>query len=223
MSIVPAKPSASVLLLRDHDGPPEVLLVRRNAKITFHGGAWVFPGGKVDPVDEGSEDLDELGIARRAAIREVFEETGVHVAPETLQVYSHWTTPDHMPKRFATWFFVAVVAADTVVRIDESEIVDFRWVSVEQALHQRASEEIELPAPAFVSLTKLREFGDAAAILSHLSGRPIDRFVPRIVKLDDGRCALYQEDAGYDALDLQASGARHRLMMETAGWFYIKD
>jgi len=209
--------------LRDHAGPPEVLLVRRNSKISFHGGAWVFPGGKVDPADETAGETDELAVARRAAIREVFEETGISVSAQELQVFSHWTTPDHMPKRFATWFFVTAVPETTAVRIDESEIVDYRWVSVEQALQQRARDEIELPAPAFVSLTKLTGFEHAGAIIAHLDKRPFDRFVPRIVKLDDGRCALYQEDAGYDAVDMNVAGTRHRLIMESSGWRYIKD
>ena len=29
----------------------EVLLARRSSKLAFHGGAWVFPGGRIDPDD----------------------------------------------------------------------------------------------------------------------------------------------------------------------------
>lgn len=221
MSIVPAKPSASVLLLRDHGGPPEILLVRRNAKITFHGGAWVFPGGKVDPQD--GDGHDELEIAKRAAVREVFEETGIGIGSSDLITFSHWTTPDHMPKRFATWFFVAVVDPDTPVKIDDSEIVDYRWVGVGEALAQRAREEIELPGPAFVSLTNICEFPSAAEILAHVAQKDYGRFAPRIVKLDDGRCALYSEDAGYDTVAMDVAGPRHRLLMRANEWVYIRE
>jgi 8-oxo-dGTP pyrophosphatase MutT (NUDIX family) len=37
--------SASLILLRESDHGPEVLLVRRNPEQRFMGGAWVFPGG----------------------------------------------------------------------------------------------------------------------------------------------------------------------------------
>ena len=216
MPIVPAKPSASVLLLRDHAGPPEVLLVRRNSNIAFHGGAWVFPGGKVDPEDASA-------VARHAAAREVHEETGVQIDHAVLRPFSHWTTPSHMPKRFATWFFVTVVAPETAVTIDDSEIVDYRWVSMTDALALRAREEIELPAPAFVTLTKLSPFAHARAIVEGIHGREIERFVPRVVKLDDGRCALYQDDAGYEAVDMDVAGPRHRLVMRKSVWEYIRD
>tara|TARA_R110000868_G_scaffold18294_1_gene80780 strand:- start:8 stop:682 length:675 start_codon:yes stop_codon:yes gene_type:complete len=224
MSIVPAKPSASVLLLRDHAGPPEVLLVRRNSNITFHGGAWVFPGGKVDAADAVAAGTDdELLVARHAAAREVHEETGVQVDHAVLRPFSHWTTPSHMPKRFATWFFVTVVAPETVVTIDDSEIVDYRWVSMADALELRAREEIELPAPAFVTLTRLHPFAHARAIVEELHGREVERYVPRVVKLDDGRCALYQDDAGYEAVDMAVAGPRHRLIMRQSVWEYIRD
>ena len=55
----------------------------RGAGAAFMAGAYVFPGGKVDPWDadpDGSltdgSDLDDLHL-RMAAVREVFEEAGV--------------------------------------------------------------------------------------------------------------------------------------------------
>ena len=40
-------PAATVVLLREGDCGVEVLMLRKNSKITF-GGMWVFPGGKID-------------------------------------------------------------------------------------------------------------------------------------------------------------------------------
>jgi len=224
MSTSPAIPSASVIIFRDRPSAPEVLLVRRNTKIVFHGGSWVFPGGKVDKADNPSAaGGDDLAVARRTAAREVREETGVGLDSATLQPLSHWTTPVQLPKRFATWFFVATVCADSVIEIDGSEIVDYRWLSIDEALAQRARGEIEMPAPTFVSLTKLRSFEGTAAIANYINRCGIEKFVPRIVKVDDGRCALYSEDAGYESLDLAAVGARHRLMMMKSHWEYSTE
>ena len=102
---VPAKPSASVVIVRDGERSLEVLMVRRNQKIVFHGGAWVFPGGRVDAGDEQPAPNTELATARRAAMREAFEETGLAVAADKMLPFAHWTTPEGLPKRFATWFF----------------------------------------------------------------------------------------------------------------------
>jgi 8-oxo-dGTP pyrophosphatase MutT (NUDIX family) len=45
----PARVAASVIVLRDSPQGPEVLLVQRTPAARFMGGAWVFPGGAVDP------------------------------------------------------------------------------------------------------------------------------------------------------------------------------
>ena len=48
--VLPLIPAATVVLLRDSDESYEVLMLKKNSKITF-GGRWVFPGGKIDPED----------------------------------------------------------------------------------------------------------------------------------------------------------------------------
>lgn len=78
-----AIPAATLIVVRERaDGPPELLMVERAPDMAFAGGAWVFPGGRIDPADEefaktlGGED----GAARVAAIREALEETAIPIA-----------------------------------------------------------------------------------------------------------------------------------------------
>jgi len=112
---VDAAPAATVVLLRDGSAGLEVLLARRSSKLAFHGGAWVFPGGRIDPGDYGDAPDDLPRAARRAAVREAKEEAGVDVDAEALVHLSNWTTPEGSPKRFATWFFVGPVAGGAEV------------------------------------------------------------------------------------------------------------
>src|SRR3954469_14588714 len=100
---VDAAPAATVVLLRDSERGLEVLLARRSSKLAFHGGAWVFPGGRIDPEDYRDDPDDLEAAAKRAAAREAKEEAGVDVDAETLVHLSNWTTPEISPKRFATW------------------------------------------------------------------------------------------------------------------------
>ena len=90
--------AATVMLLRDGSDGPEVCLMQRNLNSDFVGGAYVFPGGAVDPADaevavaQRCPDLDDVEASRRlglavgglafwvAAIRESFEEAGVLLA-----------------------------------------------------------------------------------------------------------------------------------------------
>ena len=69
--VLPAKPAATVMLLRHEAEALEVFMLRRTNAAAFAGGMYVFPGGRVDPADgEG----DEAYVV--AAIRECFEECG---------------------------------------------------------------------------------------------------------------------------------------------------
>ena len=77
MDDVPAKPAATVMLLRDTQEGIEVFMLRRTQAAAFAGGMYVFPGGKVDAADG---DGDE-GFAI-AAIRECYEEAGVLLATD---------------------------------------------------------------------------------------------------------------------------------------------
>ena len=82
--------AATVLIIRDSNTGPEVLLLQRHPDARNMGGAWMFPGGKVDPDDEGDSELTR---ARTAAVREIEEEASIAVDPASLVDFSHWLTP----------------------------------------------------------------------------------------------------------------------------------
>lgn len=71
---VAPRPAATVALLRERSGGLEVLLMQRVRSSGFIPGAWVFPGGMVDPHDPPGR------ASEIAALREVFEETGLLLA-----------------------------------------------------------------------------------------------------------------------------------------------
>ena len=85
---VPTRAAATVILMRDTPQGPELLMTRRSPKASFAPGAYVFPGGGIDPADTEAHAI----AARRpgqadvpltqaiAAIRESFEELGVLLA-----------------------------------------------------------------------------------------------------------------------------------------------
>jgi 8-oxo-dGTP pyrophosphatase MutT (NUDIX family) len=145
----PAHPAATVVLLRDAAAECEVLLVRRSAQLTFHGGAWVFPGGRLDPVDYAAGAGDTVAAARYAAVREAREEAGLVLHAEALVLLSRWITPTPLPKRFDTWFFAGRGSA-APVEVDGGEIHDHRWMTPGAALAAQRAGEIELPPPTFV-------------------------------------------------------------------------
>ncbi len=219
---VPIRHAATLVLLRDVDPGLEVLMVRRSRELVFEGGSWVFPGGRLDQADWEGADGDEETAARRAAVRETREEAGLVVGPSGLVPLSHWTTPPGPPRRFATWFFLAR-AGDDLVEVDGEEIREHRWMTPATALAGLRDGEVQLPPPTFVTLTWLADHPDAAQALAAAGDRDPERFEPRIVRAGDGAVALYAGDAGFDAGEPDAVGARHRLWITGDGYRYERD
>lgn len=215
MTVV-AHPSATVILLRDAAPGFEVLLVQRSERLDYHGGAWVFPGGRIDREDFEGADEVTLAVARRAAARELAEEVALAVEPQGLVWQARWTTPVERPKRFVTWFFLAR-ASRTDARVDGSEISAARWITPGAALDAQRRGEIVLPAPTFVTLVRLRDVTSADAALERAVP---EEYLPRLRQVDGGFCSLYQEDAAYDGAPLDVAGPRHRLWAARPEWRY---
>ncbi len=219
-----AHPAATVVLLRDGTDGCEALLVRRNTQLSFHGGAWVFPGGRLDAEDYAgvANASDVMAAARNAAVREALEEAGVTISRDGLIALSRWVTPVGLPKRFDTWFF-AVRALDERVQVDGGEIHEHRWMCPAAALAAQRGGEIELPPPTFVTLTGLVDHRHVSDALSAIAAQPFEMFEPRLHMVPGGACTLYAGDAGYENGDVDRVGPRHRLWMLESGWRYERS
>jgi 8-oxo-dGTP pyrophosphatase MutT (NUDIX family) len=215
--------AATVILVRDGERGLETLMLRRNSKLAFAGGMWVFPGGRVDPGDRvGLAPDDDLGAARRAAVREALEETGLAITEDALVPFSHWTPPDVAVKRFLTWFFLAPAPAGEV-SIDLGEIHDQAWMAPREAMQRRNALEIELLPPTWVTLERLATFPSVEHALGACRRCAPERFATRIASVPGGGVTLWQGDAAYEGGDPNAEGQRHRLWMMPDGWRYERS
>jgi len=177
----PARPAATVVLLRPAEPTFEVYVLQRASTMVF-GGVYAFPGGGVDPGDRPhtvNQDWPErLGVPEAeakavvgAAARELFEEAGVLLAgpagdalvgdvsgedweadrlalqrreqtmtelldrrglrlrDDLLRPWARWITPEFEPRRFDTWFFVAVLPPGQSARDVSGEADRTTWIS----------------------------------------------------------------------------------------------
>jgi 8-oxo-dGTP pyrophosphatase MutT (NUDIX family) len=186
--------AATVILLRGGGERLELLLVQRNPKARFMGGAWVFPGGAVGPAD-GEGD----GALRAAAVRELDEEAGVGVEAAALVPFSRWITPAEVKIRYDTWFFLAPAPAAAEPAIDGSEVVDARWYAPADALADARAGEILLVFPTIKHLEQLAAFETAAALIEHARTRTVEPVQPRVVGVGETARIVLPGEPGYDA------------------------
>jgi 8-oxo-dGTP pyrophosphatase MutT (NUDIX family) len=186
--------AATVIVLRGGRDTLEVLLVKRNPKQRFMGGAWVFPGGAVD-AGEGEGDAAH----RLAGVREVFEEVGLELPdPDGLVKLSRWITPAEVSIRFDTHFFLAAAPDGQDARADGSECVDLGWFTPQGALDAYAREEILLVFPTIRTLEQLAPFGSAAELLQWASGREVVPVQPRVVMQGETARIVLPGEPGYE-------------------------
>lgn len=196
----PPRLAASVIVVRGERDTLEVLLVQRNPASRFMGGAWVFPGGAVDPGDgEGESAL------RAAAVREAAEEAGVTLA-EPLVPYSRWITPAEVKIRFDTWFFVAHAPADVAPRVDDAECVDWRWHTPADALAAQRAGELLLVFPTIKHLEQLAAFASARELIAHARGQTVRPVQPRVVVEGEVARVLLPGDEGYEDAGVRRGG-----------------
>jgi 8-oxo-dGTP pyrophosphatase MutT (NUDIX family) len=242
-----ARLASTVVLLRAAEPEGfEVYAIRRAATMAFAAGMYAFPGGTVDPRDFTVElgwagpspaqwaarlGLDEA-TARAvlcAAVREVFEESGVLLAgpdpatvvgdvsgddweaarvaliertvgfaeflaerglmPRTdlLAPWARWITPDFEPRRYDTYFFLALLPSGQRTRDVGGEAAHTRWAPPAEL----ADDGTPMLPPTNVTLRQLARYPTIAAALDAAAvrdpGRPVQ---PRAELQPDGSALL---------------------------------
>ena len=180
--------------------------------------------------EAGREARAVLGVSRRAAVREVKEETALDIDPDLLVPWSFWVPPpmavmarNGPRRRFATWFF-AVDAPRGEVAIDHGEIHDDEWLTPAGALTKHHAGEIELAPPTWISLWQLSRHDSVGSALSwarehkprFFQTKPLQR---KPLTLAWGGDAAYELDPERDDV-IGVAGARNRLTMRPDGWIY---
>jgi len=221
--VQPLIPAATVVLIRDSSNGIEVLMLKKDSKISF-GGMWVFPGGKIDAED--GNNLEGADIAARyAAAREAKEEAGLTLDIDSFQYFSHWSPPPAPTKRFATWFFAANANdSKQEVKIDQGEIKNHAWVTPDIALADHADGKMEFVVPTWVTLYHLSRHNDVHSFLTHITNTDVQYYATRVGKSAVGeRIAMWAGDAGYETWNPEVKGSRRRLVMGEDHFSLVDD
>jgi 8-oxo-dGTP pyrophosphatase MutT (NUDIX family) len=128
----------------------------------------------------------------------VLTDNGMLLALDELVPYAHWITPEGMPKRFDTWFFLAAAPPEQLGGHDGKESTDSIWVSPREALAGGESGRFKLPFPTTRNLIKLGKQESVKAALDDARGKSIVTVMPVMTKLNGGRQLRIPREAGYD-------------------------
>ena len=123
-------------------------------------------------------------------------EEGLEFVLDAFGHFAHWITPDLMPKRFDTHFFLARAPEDHVALHDGSESVDSVWIRPADAIIAADAGERTIIFPTRMNVEKLMRSSDVAVALASCGN--VVTVEPFLKKEEDGTTFLrMQVDAGY--------------------------
>lgn len=194
-----------MILLRGAESGLEVLMLQRGTQARFMPGVWVFAGGVVEEFDRASAAATPVGgiepdeLAHRiCGARELGEEASLEIGFDALRPWSRWITPEQVPMRFDTRFYVGLAPAGAEPTHDPVEMAAARWVDPERALGDFAAGGFELSFPTIKHLEELRRFGDAEAVIAAAAARPVVPLTPKVIGTEDSFEVLLPGEPGYD-------------------------
>jgi 8-oxo-dGTP pyrophosphatase MutT (NUDIX family) len=127
---------------------------------------------------------------------------------DALSVFARWITPDLMPKRFDTWFYVAVAPPDQLAVCDGWETVDAEWVAPGEAMRLGDAGERKIIFPTRMNLKLLAEAADAGDAIARARARTLVTVEPKVSDGPEGRVLVIPADAGYGDVSEPLSAVR---------------
>jgi 8-oxo-dGTP pyrophosphatase MutT (NUDIX family) len=137
-------------------------------------------------------DNSNLPFSRR------IQASGLRLAVSRMGRWHHWITPELMPRRFDTFFFVAAVKKDQQCRPDNHETVHGTWVNPEKALTENTQGSLPLSPPTLVTLHQMLPFADLDELMAETRARPWPAAImPRLWPLADSALIVEPWDPDY--------------------------
>ncbi len=124
-------------------------------------------------------------LGAETSFSQVLAYLGVRLRLGDLRYVAHWITPEGVPRRFDTRFFVAGVPFGQVAAADRGEAVSEQWISPEEALAAHAAGRFELVLPTLKNLEFLAQSASVAEVMAAADG--LGRVEPIMPRLYEGR------------------------------------
>jgi 8-oxo-dGTP pyrophosphatase MutT (NUDIX family) len=153
-------PAAAVAFVRDTDRGIEVYLSRRPAHFRYYPGAFVFPGGRLDP---GDTDI------KATAAREVHEEIGIEIDTDRLVPLRNIHTSAHAGPVYHMLTFAYPAEKEFNTSLNTEEVDEEMWIMAREAL-----ERFELPYQIRAAVHTIASFASVGELLSALADGSID-------------------------------------------------
>ena len=120
----------------------------------------------------------------RLSMLELCREFGLRLATDCMHYVSFWLTPEALPRRYSTRFFVARAPEKRYGQHDGEEIVDSHWHRPEAALRAKERGELKLHPATIDNLDRIRGYDRIADALNDAHQADKSQ-IPRVLPIVD--------------------------------------
>jgi 8-oxo-dGTP pyrophosphatase MutT (NUDIX family) len=182
-------------------------------------------------VAAGRETFEEAGLvlARRRGTQEMVDADGAHRLVETYRAallkgettfvdivrkenlalaadlmvpFAHWITPEAVPKRFDTHFFLITAPMVQLGAHDGAESVEGLWITPQQALREAEAGTRTLVFATRMNLEKLARYRTVAEAVDVTRSKPVVTVTPKILRSERGRRLQIPAEADYGVTEV---------------------
>jgi 8-oxo-dGTP pyrophosphatase MutT (NUDIX family) len=155
-------------------------------------------GARLEAIAKRYRDPMQAGDIK---ILDMIRSEDLELAFDLLVPFAHWITPEFMPKRFDTHFFLVPAPPDQLAAHDGFESVDSLWTTIPRALELEKSGQRTIIFPTLENMKKLGRSNSVAEAIANARRDTIVTVLPKISKDPDGTLMMVlPEEAGYDTV-----------------------
>jgi 8-oxo-dGTP pyrophosphatase MutT (NUDIX family) len=163
--------------------------------------------GTTELVDAAT--ADRVVAAHRARLlqgkisfADILRGEGLTLALDLMVPFAHWITPEPMPKRFDTYFFLIAAPVTQLGAHDGAESVEGLWIAPQRALAEAEAGTRTLVFATRMNLTKLARYRTVAEAVAATRARPVVTVVPRVKRTPEGRWLQIPAEADYGVTEV---------------------
>jgi len=140
---------------------------------------------------------------RKGSLVDMAHSEQLMLATDHLGYFAHWITPEAMPKRFDTHFFLTIAPVEQQAAHDRLETSEGIWIAPAEALEQHKRGEFPLVFATIHQLRDLAAFSSVKEALASTTTRTVSTNMPTVIE-EDGKRRVYlpgDPDSGWDVPD----------------------
>lgn len=166
-------------------------LVCAAVRETFEESGVLLAGESADTVVADTTGADweadrEALESRQLSMTDFLNRRGLVLRTDLLGTWAGWLTPVFEPKRYRTWFFVALLPEGQRTRDVSTESSEVVWLPAAAAADQADAGELAMLPPTYLTCLEIGEHGSVEAVFAAAHGRTVEMFMPTVEPLGEG-------------------------------------